>query len=493
MRNRGSRNHRLGFEALEDRSMLSGTVTIDLIATSLIITGDNAANSLTVADTGTALIITGVQGGTPGATALTTNTGVSIVGNVATVPTASLDGDIFINLLNGRDELSIDGINLVERDFIPGKWKINMGEGNDLATLGANDRNIFASDVTIDMDEGDDTLTIDDIEVSSLNEGNLHIFTGFGADTVTIGAQEVAIANAIEGDFTIDTGTGDDTVAVSRTIAYADFDIDTSGGADTVELGRADLTDFLASAVQVRGNLIVDTGITGDTVKLDAVLVVEHMLISTGDGNDVVLLGDDPSAPAAESDGVGPSALRDIVIATGAGDDQTTVNLTTSGNAGLFDLGPSVGEGIDVLVMRNSSFSNDVAIIGGAQVDQIDIDALNIITNLYIATGGGNDSIDLQGALVTQGMLTVNSGAGADAVRIDNSVVRRLVVYAEAGANDVDLTANLIDDFFLDLGQEGGSANLTGVVTLRGFARGAGALGTGNLFGSIQFEGFTLG
>ena len=490
MRHARSKSKRPGFERLEDRSMLAGDVTIDLVANNLLITGDNSANALAITDTGTALVITGIQGGTPSQTQLQSNTGVVIVSDVATIPKASLTGDIYINLFNGRDELSFDGVNLTG-DMITSKLKVNMGVGNDRITFGSTARNDFRGDVTLDLDEGDDTLTMDGFEVHAVNEGSLFIFSGFGDDTITIGAND---DNTIEGDFNIDTGTGDDIVAVDRTNAFADFSIDTSGGADTVDLGRENLTNFLDSAVQVRGNLIIDTGITGDTVRLDAVLVVQHMLISTGDGDDTVILGDNPASPVAENDQVGPSARGDIVVTTGQHDDSVTINLTTGANAALINLGLVASRDNNTLVLRNSSFNNDVAIVGGFDVDTIDIDALNIVTNLYIATGGGADSIDLQGTLVTQGLLTINSGAGDDTARIDNSVISRLVFYADAGINDVDITANLINDFFLDLGLEGGSANLTGVVQLRGFARGAAsALGTGSLFGSIEVEGFTLG
>ncbi len=490
MRVRHYTKQRRRFEALEDRSMLAGTVTVDFIANSLLITGDGAANAVVVLDSGNDLTITGIQGGTSGSTSLVSNTGVSIVGNVATVPKTPLDGEIFINMLNGRDELSIDGINVLAGVTIPSKLKINMGEGNDNLTLGGTARNNLASDVTIDLDEGEDNLAIDGLEVRTFNEGNLFILGGFGIDTIRVGANGT---NTVEGDFSIDTGTGNDIVSVDRTNVFADLRIDTSGGNDTVDLGRDNLNNFLDSAVQVRGNLIIDTGVTDDTVRIDAALVVQNLLVSTGDGDDTVLFGDDPAGLPGGNDRVGPSALGDFVISTDIGNDNVTINLTTGANAALVSLGQGSANDNNSLVFRNSSFSNDVAILGGVNVDSIDIDALNIITNLYLATGGGNDSIDLQGTLVTQGLLTINSGAGDDTVRVDNSLIARLVFYAEAGANDVDLTANLIDDFFLDLGQDGGSANLTGVVRLRGFARGApGAVGTGNLFGSIQFQGFTL-
>ncbi len=487
---RRSKLTRFGFECLENRSMLAGNVTVDLIANNLLITGDNAANAIVITDTGTNLVISGVQGGTIGGTGLQSNTGVSIVADVATIPKAPLDGDIFINLLNGRDELSIDGINKTAGDDIPSKLKINLGEGDDTMTFGVTAGNFLLGDMTIDLDEGIDTLTVDGLIAVPMNEGNLIVVGGFGVDTITVGANQ---PNAIEGDFIINTGTGDDVVAVDRTNVFSDFSIDTGGGADTVDLGRDDLQNFLASAVQVRADLVINTGLTGDTVRLDAVLVGNNILISTADGDDLVLLGDDPAAPASNNDQAGPSARGDIVITTGIDLDTVSLNYVTGANAALFNLDLGQSNDGNSIAIRNSSFSNDVAILGGINADTIDIDALNIITNLYIATGGGADSIDLQGTLVTQGLLTVNSGAGGDGVRIDNSVISRLVVYAEAGVNDVDITANLINDFFLDMGLEGGSANLSGVVTLRGFARGNGAVGTGNLFGSIQSEGFTLG
>jgi len=502
---------KFGFEQLEDRSVLSGIVMVDLIADSLFIIGSAHANALTLTDDGTNFVVTGIVGGTPGVTRLSTNTGVSIdaTETVATIPKTLLTDDLYIHLLRGRDELHIDGLNALHVDRLNGlplkrindsvplyKGEINItcGEDVDLVTMGQTATNFVANKLWIDLDEGNDTLKIDDLLVDASNEDDVTIVAGWGDDTITLGARA---HNLIDGNLRIDSGFANDTVTVDRTYAFSNMIIETEGGDDIVMLGRANPVPGVNTSVQVRGSLIVDTFLGPDFVHIDNVFVKTHIIVNTGEDNDQVILGDNPNEPVnplTANNQQGPSAGGDFVITTEFGVANVNINYTTGANAALIDLRPGSQQHASTLVIRNSSFSNDVAILGSKGPETIDIDALNIISNLFISSGGGDDRIDLQGLLVTQGVLTINTATGNDSVRIDNSVISHFLLFAEAGINQVEVTANLIADFFLDLGLDGGSANLSGVAFRRGFARGAAsATASGNLFGAgsnLIVEGF---
>ena len=484
--------------------MLSGTASVDLIADSLFIIGNGHANALTLTDDGTNFIVTGIIGGTPGVTKLTSSTGVSInaTDTVATIPKTLLTDDLYIHLLRGRDELAIDGINhAVNTGGVLYKGEINVtcGEDVDIVTLGATAQNFIANKLWIDLDEGNDTLTIDDLIVDASNEDDVTIVAGWGDDTITLGALEnrgpgqPPLRNTIDGNLRIDAGFANDTVTVDRTFALSNMIIETEGGDDRVLVGLANPLDLIPPSVQVRGSLIVDTFLGSDFVHLDTVLAKTHIIVNTGEADDRIILGDNPNDPST-ANRQGPSAGGDFVISTEFGVADVTISYTTGANAALIDLRPGSQSQASTLVIRNSSFSNDVAILGNNGPETIDIDALNIISNLFISSGGGDDRIDLQGVLVTQGVLTINTATGSDTVRVDNSIISHFLLFAEAGINSVTVTANLIADFFLDLGAEGGSANLTGVPFRRGFARGAAnATASGNLFGAgsnLVVEGF---
>jgi hypothetical protein len=500
MRTLNSLRKRFYFEQLESRSMLAGNVTVDLIAGNVFVIGSGAANALTITDDGDNLVVTGVPDINGAGTSLSTNTGVSISsGTVAAIAKTAITADVYIHLLYGRDELSIDGHN---RNDMLTRSEINVsgGEGNDILTMGASMPNWVVNNLTIDLDEGDDILELDHLYVNASVEDNVTILTGLGRDTITLGAKEpmmigtVLTGILIDGNLAIDAGFGDDTVNVDRVAAFVNLKIDLEAGNDTLNMGRVNPKGFVESSVQARGNLVIDTSVGHDSVHLDAVLINGNIIVNTYEGDDRVLLGDNPEHDPLLNDQSGPSAGGDFVITTGFGVDNVTVNFTTGVNAFLIDLGPGFAGESSTVVMRNSSFNNDVAILGDSGPNTIDIDALNIITNLFISTSGQNDTIDLKGALVTRGVLTINSGLGSDTVRIDNSLILHAVLFAQAGINNVSVTGNLIDDFFLDLGQDGGSANLSGVAFRRGFARGAAnATASGNLFGvgsNLVVEGF---
>jgi hypothetical protein len=119
--------------------------------------------------------------------------------------------------------------------------------------------------------------------------------------------------------------------------------------------------------------------------------------------------------------------------------------------------------------------------------------AVNFVTNIYIHTGAGSDTVDLQGTLVTAGLLTIHTGADSDTVRTDNCSVRSCRLHTESGDDRVTLTGNLFDDLFADLGAGNDAIHSESTYRNRAIVRSGSGLDStsgSNFFGSnnVIFE-----
>jgi hypothetical protein len=120
---------------------------------------------------------------------------------------------------------------------------------------------------------------------------------------------------------------------------------------------------------------------------------------------------------------------------------------------------------------------------GRAANNHIAIAAFHTGGSLAIRGGDGADVIDIKGSLIAAGTLSMDTSAGGDTIKLDHSIARSVVLLAGGAADIAEVTANMIDDFFLDLGQEADRCMLSGVSFRRyGFATGKGALGQGRMF-----------
>ncbi|HTQ38418.1 MAG TPA: hypothetical protein VMJ32_05295 [Pirellulales bacterium] len=259
---------RRSFERLETRQMMAGNVVASVVGGNLTITGDDAANVVTLQEIGD----TGQWQITLGQRTWTDN-------HVQKFVTDTVTGNITVNLNGGADNLTIKG------GSIPGHLTILMGDGDDSATLtnlqigtflhfeggAGNDqltvKNVHVSDPTfayfssIDMQDGNDRANIrnftdQDLQLT-MGAGNDHltmtdctfvggpfqrlqIDTGDGNDTTTL-------KNDATGPLTVNTGTGKNDLKVTDCTAdSANFENSGTGklsgsgntfGADTVAPG----------------------------------------------------------------------------------------------------------------------------------------------------------------------------------------------------------------------------------------------------------------
>jgi|GEM_PF-2586175 len=227
------RHRLLQIEQLEDRLLLAGNVAISVLSTTLGLTGDAAANDISVITEGGQLTLAG-NGTTlspgPGSAALlpfvvatdfngTTATFVTLnntfVNALATLPIVTVDFD----MQGGNDTVS------VETTTVGGNVVIDMGAGNDLLRM---DQTTVGGDFTANFGDGADRA-IATFNTWGDNLGPLeaiNVNMGAGNDALAISNSSIA-----QGVQTISTGAGDDIVEYTDCVLYT-FDVDLGTGDD---------------------------------------------------------------------------------------------------------------------------------------------------------------------------------------------------------------------------------------------------------------------
>jgi hypothetical protein len=469
------------------------------LANDVIVSGSDENDSIIITEdaAGTQWEVQGISDTSVNGTA----NGVAIISK----PAAQ---DAYIFLDGGNDSLIMRGVNQATGAgavTFTGRTFINMGFGNDTVSLGSFDEPI-AGDFNFIASPGTNGSNAN----SFAGGVSVELAGGAASTAATDASNLLEIANSDFGSATangrldVEGGPGGDVVRLRGVINYGgSISINTGPAADRLIIGGRGPEFQIPEnpvppleprdAVQLGGTLYLDAGDGPDLLVVENVLAVGNIVASGGGGDDSIRFG---SGPEVEPARVGASARGDIVIYGGDGTDTVTVNQATTVNSFLANLGDAAPAGAgNKLTVHNSSFSNDAAILGGAQSDLLELRAVNLVTNLYIQTGGGNDTVDLQGTLVTAGLLTIDTSAGSDNVRVDNSNIRTLALFTGDGNDTVTLSANLIDDFFADLGAGNDSMSSESTFRLRAFVRGGPGVNTrsGSNFatgGNFVFEGF---
>jgi hypothetical protein len=180
------------FERLEDRRLLAGDVTAQIVKGDLVIRGDNAGNGITIAAGSVAgtVVITGINAG--GAA-----TRVNGTANGA-VTLSGLTDDVIIKLKGGNDVVTMTG-----PLTIPGDLDIGGGKGHDTFTLG----NVTIGDsLKMKLARGNDTATLTNVTVSD----DAQIKAKSGSDTVMI-------TNSIFEELEVRMGQGNDNLGIGGT------------------------------------------------------------------------------------------------------------------------------------------------------------------------------------------------------------------------------------------------------------------------------------
>src|SRR5690606_6502540 len=218
---------------------------------------------------------------------------------------------------------------------------------------------LLAGDVGVEIVDGDLFISGDDlgnrIEISAGSEGEF-VITGLpteDGETTINGSAEAFVATDFTGNVFVDTGAGADEVVVGNVQLGGDLAINTGADNDTVIVGGA-AAETDAASLSVDGNLLVSTGAGDDTVILGGALndggdlsadvaleVGGNVRVDTGDGADRVA-------------GVGLSVDGNLALNAGTGDDQVTLGSAISLDGAL---DPVLVEGAEAqLDVRGSLF-----------------------------------------------------------------------------------------------------------------------------------------
>jgi hypothetical protein len=246
---------RPSLEALEDRRVLSGTVTAEFNASGvLIIQGDSRSNQIvvhlertvgyTITGTDTA-VVSSAPGATlvPGGVFIPPPSGPLTPGNVimkggddiVTICGDFAFHDFSVDTGNGDDQVFADGF------YGFGTLSIRTGNGDDRVTYTAETFQLHSS---VDTGNGNDVVVLDGFVPF---QGTHTITTGNGNDCVEIGGG----TDMFQGALNVLTGNGDDTVAVcglGSFITNLNFDggrgTDALTGRNTIEASGSTLSNF---------------------------------------------------------------------------------------------------------------------------------------------------------------------------------------------------------------------------------------------------------
>ncbi|MCX7408145.1 MAG: LEPR-XLL domain-containing protein [Planctomycetales bacterium] len=246
-----------GFEALEDRVLLAGNVTasINTLTGALTITGDGAANGVSIVDTdGDANGLYEIE------TDATTNLTLVVDGVATNLGLGANSGDIpgnvditsiVINLGAGNDEFAlvnseIDG-NLNNTAL---NVTINMGSGNDIIELQGDAYYTNLGNVSIDLGAGNDRFQ-DLTTIGCVAVLNLSIKAGAGDDLVLLNTEAFCVDN-----LTINMGTGSDRVDLDGVFGYTNDNVETlslvfGAGADSLTIDDVEVD---RTSIKMNGN-----------------------------------------------------------------------------------------------------------------------------------------------------------------------------------------------------------------------------------------------
>lgn len=302
-----------GSETLEVRIL--PTVTASLSRGVLTLTGDAAANDVSVEQDTNGVRIVGRNGTLirfAGADAASfVFSGVTSLKGTFGAAADHLQIDDGVTLKDLTLSLG-DGANHVELDgaALTGKFSMTTGAGDDVFELRASATNVL----TVNTGEGNDHVEFR----AAVMSGSSSIVTGAGLDSVETSLGPGGVANVFQ-DLSINTGNDDDSVEL-RNATVRKLNVSTGSGAD----------DIAMESVAIHGTLSIDTGIGDDELTLDGVQQTGSgaNVLTTGAGVDQVRLKTSLfTAATSTSLGAGTGNVLEI-------DDcgfQSTAQLATAG------------------------------------------------------------------------------------------------------------------------------------------------------------------
>ena len=225
-------------ERLEERALLAGNVTAQLLGQTAVVNGDMANNSVQIFIESGNVVVRGLDG--------TTINGTSDDFILAS-GTISLPGHFSASLGDGNDTLTIAGVTVSRNAAISG------GQGNDqIAVMGSS---VVSGDLTISGGSGADTISLQDSTVGR----TARILGGKGTDTLVVSSASIGR------DLFISGGSNDDNIVVDSTRVERDARISGNSGDDDIVVRDSVIVDDIVISGNAGHDIIVfDSSAVGD-------------------------------------------------------------------------------------------------------------------------------------------------------------------------------------------------------------------------------------
>ncbi|MEZ6130768.1 MAG: peptidylprolyl isomerase [Planctomycetaceae bacterium] len=389
------------FEPLEQRTLLTGNVTLQLLGQNAVIRGDRADNAVEILVDNGDVVARGIDGTTiNGSTSdfvlaqdvsqfagsiTATFTGGN---NVLSVNGVTVGGDVVMNGGRGNDQFVIMGGSVIQRNAV-----MNGRAGSDVLTVssatigrhlilrgGSGKDDIVVDNAEVNGDlrirgmAGDDDMVVRDSDVGD----NLFVLGNHGADVVLVDASNIVKRSALRG------GGGADSVVVRGATTFSGLLI-MNGGPGSDRLQTSDESTF--SRVRTRGfdsNTVdadlLESRITGSSTGALAAAEALVSMFETGLSLSV--------NNATISESAGASAAT-ITVSRNTSDTQGDLQIAlTTSPAGQSKL--SLGQTTVIIPAGQTSVTVPVNAI-----DNSVIDSDTTITVTATATGSGSDTVQI--------------------------------------------------------------------------------------------------
>ena len=478
----------------------TGNDSITLTGGTNNVTGGNG-NDTIILSTGNDTVNTGSGDDNVTAAAGTNNisTGanedqITLTGGTNTVNTGdnndvvnSSGGDSNITTESGSDQVTLSGA---------GTNTVNTGSDNDVVNASAGSNNITTESGSdqVTLSGGTNTVSTgsngDTINVSggvnnittagggdqvTFTGGTNTVDTGSGGDTVTLSS----------GTDTVDTGSGNDTVEAGGTLTTADT-IDGGANTDTIASTVA-MTDALAARLSnfeifdIKGSggvthdvstltgltsLKVSASLTGAVVVTDLAVGAEvdisagiannltiNQINAAGGGTDTLTFDFSGGTYTTGASIIAPN-IETVTIKTSAGGTKTvsgatyanagTLNITASSanltisdltavNLETFDVS-STGSRTTNITTGADVFSQALTYTGGGGNDTLDLDGATFQNTFVYNGGNGNDALEM-GSAALQNTFSYNGGSGDDSLNLNAAVLSGALTF-DGGSGD---------------------------------------------------------
>jgi hypothetical protein len=248
MQRRTGGQRKLRVEQLEGRAMMAGVVNVSIVDGDVLITGDNAANSIEITNPTSNVDFYRVTGKSN--TRITGRTSFNL---------GDFDDDIRIDMKNGADTVVITGRN------------------SDIGDIDAE------GTLQVDTGSGNDTVRLKYFEAIT---GSIFINMGSNNDTFDAAFVRTDL------DFDIDMGTGKDVCTVRHSSVGRDLIVDLQTGADTVTATNVKVWDDLLisnsneTRTREKVKVTLDKFDVDDDLKIDLRFSVDDIKISNSEADD---------------------------------------------------------------------------------------------------------------------------------------------------------------------------------------------------------------